>query len=68
MNGTSTLTVTLKNRIRVFFVYGTALATENGDALFFDDIYGHDQRLEAALNSRRPRTVTAIPKAPAAEP
>ena len=56
MNGTSTLTVTLKNRIRVFFVYGTALVTESGNALFFDDIYGHDQRLEAALNSRRPRS------------
>ena len=35
MNGTNTLTVTLKNHIRVFFVYGTALVTENGDALFF---------------------------------
>jgi murein L,D-transpeptidase YcbB/YkuD len=57
MSGTSTLTVTLKNRIRVFFVYGTALVTESGNALFFDDIYGHDQRLEAALNSRRPRSV-----------
>ena len=68
MNGTITSTVTLKNRIRVFIVYGTALATENGDALFFDDIYGHDQRLEAALNSRRPRSHPAIPKAPAAEP
>jgi murein L,D-transpeptidase YcbB/YkuD len=68
MNGTSSVTVTLKNRIRIFFVYGTALVTEKGDALFFDDIYGHDQRLEAALNSRRPRTVPAIPKAPAAEP
>jgi L,D-transpeptidase YcbB len=65
MNGTTTLTVTLKNRIRIFFVYGTALVTENGDALFFDDIYGHDQRLEAALNSRRPR---ALPKVQAAEP
>jgi murein L,D-transpeptidase YcbB/YkuD len=64
MNGASTLTVTLKNRIRVFFVYGTALVTENGDALFFDDIYGHDQRLEAALNSRRPRAET--PPAPTA--
>jgi murein L,D-transpeptidase YcbB/YkuD len=68
MNGTSSVTVTLKNRIRIFFVYGTALVTEKGDALFFDDIYGHDQRLEAALNSRRPRTVPAISKAPAAEP
>jgi murein L,D-transpeptidase YcbB/YkuD len=67
MNGTSSLTVTLKNRIRVFFVYGTALVTENGDALFFDDIYGHDQRLEAALNSRRPRAPAPTPGAPAAE-
>ena len=57
MNGANPMTVTLKNRIRVFFVYGTALATERGDVLFFDDIYGHDQRLEEALNSRRPRTV-----------
>ena len=65
MNGTSTVTVNLKNRIRIFIVYGTALVTENGDALFFDDIYGHDQRLEAALNSRRPRTAAAKP---AAEP
>lgn len=65
MNGTSTVTVNLKNRIRIFVVYGTALVTENGDALFFDDIYGHDQRLEAALNSRRPRTAAAKP---AAEP
>ena len=68
MNGTSTLTVTLKNRIRIFFVYGTALVTEKGDALFFDDIYGHDQRLEAALNSRRPRFVPATIGAAAAEP
>jgi len=67
MNGTSTLTVTLKNRIRIFFVYGTALVTEKGDALFFDDIYAHDQRLEAALNSRRPRTVPAMTRAPASE-
>ena len=60
MNGTSPLTVTLKNRIRVFIVYGTALATENGNILFFDDIYGHDQRLAEALNSRRPRSAAAV--------
>jgi murein L,D-transpeptidase YcbB/YkuD len=59
MNGTSPTTVTLKNHIRVFFVYGTALATEQGNVLFFDDIYGHDQRLEEALNSRRPRSAAA---------
>ena len=59
MNGANPVTVTLKNRIRVFIVYGTALATENGNILFFDDIYGHDQRLDEALNSRRPRTAAA---------
>jgi murein L,D-transpeptidase YcbB/YkuD len=60
MNGTNPVTVTLKNRIRVFIVYGTALATENGNVLFFDDIYGHDQRLEEALASHRPRSAGAV--------
>ncbi len=59
MNGPSPQTVTLKNRIRVFIVYGTALATESGNVLFFDDIYGHDRRLEAALNARRARTAAS---------
>ncbi len=59
MNGTSPVTVTLKEHIRVFFVYGTALANEQGSVLFFDDIYGHDQRLIEALNSRRPRSEAA---------
>ncbi|MDB6086040.1 MAG: uncharacterized protein JWN43_3921 [Gammaproteobacteria bacterium] len=54
MNGAAPTTVTLKDHIRVFMVYGTALATEGGDVLFFDDIYGHDQRLQDALHSRRP--------------
>jgi murein L,D-transpeptidase YcbB/YkuD len=53
MNGTGPLTVTLKNRIRVFIVYGTAIATENGNISFFDDIYRHDDRLEKALEARR---------------
>jgi murein L,D-transpeptidase YcbB/YkuD len=55
MNGDKPLTVTLKNRIRVFIVYGTALATERGNILFFDDIYRHDERLEKALEARRVR-------------
>jgi len=38
-------------------LFALMLVTESGNALFFDDIYGHDQRLEAALNSRRPRSV-----------
>jgi murein L,D-transpeptidase YcbB/YkuD len=55
MNGSATLTVPLKNHIRVLIVYGTAMALEDGRILFFDDIYGHDQRLEAALDARRMR-------------
>jgi murein L,D-transpeptidase YcbB/YkuD len=61
MNDADTQTVTLKNRIRVFFLYGTALAIEDGRVFFFEDIYGHDHRLEAALDSRRPRI--ALPAA-----
>jgi murein L,D-transpeptidase YcbB/YkuD len=55
MNGDKPLTVTLKNRIRVFIVYGTAMATEKGNVLFFDDIYRHDERLEKALEARHVR-------------
>jgi murein L,D-transpeptidase YcbB/YkuD len=56
MNDANPLTVVLKNRIRVFIVYGTVLATEQGQILFFDDIYGHDARLERALQARREGT------------
>ena len=55
MDGPKSLTVPLRNRIRVFIVYGTAVALERGDILFFDDIYGHDARLWQALQARRPR-------------
>ncbi|HEY4443015.1 MAG TPA: L,D-transpeptidase family protein [Steroidobacteraceae bacterium] len=56
MDGDKPLTVTLKNRIRVFIVYGTAIATEKGNVLFFDDIYRHDERLEKALEAKRVRS------------
>jgi murein L,D-transpeptidase YcbB/YkuD len=37
----------------VFILYGTALATEAGDTLFFDDIYSQDAKLARLLASRR---------------
>lgn len=61
MNGARPLTVTLTNRIRVFIVDGTALATENGDILFLDDIYRHDERLRAALQARTVSTTVREP-------
>ncbi len=51
-DGADSFTVPLKTPIRVFIVYGTVLATENGEVLFFDDIYGHDERLEQALRAQ----------------
>jgi murein L,D-transpeptidase YcbB/YkuD len=68
MNGESSLTVTLKTPIRVFIVYGTSLANEQGRILFFDDIYGHDARLVQALAARRVRNIVPGPAASPAPP
>jgi murein L,D-transpeptidase YcbB/YkuD len=45
--------VPLSKPIRVMIIYGTAMATERGETLFFEDIYRHDARLEALLANRR---------------
>ena len=37
--------VTLKTPIPVYIFYSTVLADANGRAMFFNDIYGHDQIL-----------------------
>lgn len=49
MEGPVTQHVRLAHPIPVLILYGTALATEDGRILFFDDIYGHDRRLAALL-------------------
>ena len=43
--------VFLKRPIPVLVVYGTAMALENGEVLFFDDIYGHDAKLKKLLRN-----------------
>jgi murein L,D-transpeptidase YcbB/YkuD len=48
-SGKDNVTVNLSKRVPVIIVYGTALAYENGEVHFSDDIYGHDARLAAAL-------------------
>ena len=45
-------TLRLDRGLPVLITYGTAIFKE-GRIHFFDDIYGHDRRLDAAL--RRPR-------------
>jgi L,D-transpeptidase YcbB len=46
------LWIKLARPIRVFILYTTALAAEDGRALFFKDIYGHDSKLQAVLDNR----------------
>ena len=50
MNGTETRWVKLATPVRVMILYGTVLALESGQVLFFQDIYGHDRRLERLLH------------------
>jgi len=42
--------VALRESIPVMILYATAMATEAGPVLFFDDIYGHDRKLGALLH------------------
>jgi murein L,D-transpeptidase YcbB/YkuD len=51
MNGAPNQRVNLSKPIQVMIVYGTAMATESGQVLFFDDIYGHDETLEKLLQA-----------------
>jgi murein L,D-transpeptidase YcbB/YkuD len=44
-----TLRVNLAKPLRVMIFYGTVAATESLGVLFFEDIYGHDAKLAAAL-------------------
>ena len=47
--GRDNVTVTLAQRVPVFIIYGTAIAYENDEVHFYDDIYGHDAKLARAL-------------------
>jgi murein L,D-transpeptidase YcbB/YkuD len=42
MSGDATVRVDLQEPVRVYFVYGTAIARESGEVLFFEDVYGLD--------------------------
>ena len=53
MEGSGTVPVNLVHPFPVFIVYMTATADENGEAHFFDDIYGKDEALRRALAQRK---------------
>jgi murein L,D-transpeptidase YcbB/YkuD len=46
MNADTGTRINLAQPIRVFLIYATALALEDGRVLFFEDIYHHDEKLE----------------------
>ncbi|HEX7152179.1 MAG TPA: L,D-transpeptidase family protein [Thermoanaerobaculia bacterium] len=46
--------VILKKPIPVMIIYATAVATEDGQIHFYEDIYGHDETLENALAAGYP--------------
>ncbi|MGR8935230.1 MAG: L,D-transpeptidase family protein [Gammaproteobacteria bacterium] len=46
--------VRLKDAIPVIIFYATAMTDSHGNALFFDDIYGHDNNLSVALLKKTP--------------
>ena len=47
--GNDNVTVNLAQKVPVFIIYATAIAYENNEVHFHDDIYGHDAKLAAAL-------------------
>ncbi|MFO1378005.1 MAG: L,D-transpeptidase family protein [Steroidobacteraceae bacterium] len=52
MKGDAPERVYLPAPVRVFFVYGTALASDT-QVFFFEDVYGHDETLARALRASR---------------
>ena len=49
MNGEKSVQVNFRSPIPVLILYATARVDEDGRVDFYDDIYGHDVRLEQAL-------------------
>ena len=56
MNGSETRRVRLAHPIKVMILYGTVLATEAGQVMFFEDLYGQDRALERLLG------LSAVPR------
>jgi L,D-transpeptidase YcbB len=53
MCGTQTLRIHLLKPVRVIVFYSTAVATQSEGVLFFEDVYGHDRKLQGLLDARR---------------
>lgn len=54
MNGSPNQQVNLTHPIPVLIIYGTVVVADDGLVHFYDDIYGHDTRLEKTLQKGYP--------------
>lgn len=52
LNGPPNQRVNLSTPIELMILYGTVSVLESGRVRFFDDIYGHDRKLDALLRAR----------------
>jgi L,D-transpeptidase YcbB len=48
------VTVVLEKPIPVLILYGTVIVDEKNNVFFFDDVYGYDKELDAALKKGYP--------------
>jgi murein L,D-transpeptidase YcbB/YkuD len=48
-SGQDNVTINLNRQVPVYIVYASALAYENDEVHFYDDIYGHDLKLAQTL-------------------
>jgi murein L,D-transpeptidase YcbB/YkuD len=60
MNGEPNQRVNLARPVPVLILYVTARATESGQVRFFEDIYGHDAKLDALLRARGRQVPAAL--------
>ena len=67
-NGADNHQFNLKTPIPIVIFYATAIVAEDGQAHFFDDIYGYDESLQEVLSKGPPYPTQPYPSAPTAAP
>lgn len=45
--------IDLRRTVPIYFIYATAVASEQGEVFFYHDLYGHDARLDSLLQAEQ---------------
>jgi L,D-transpeptidase YcbB len=67
-NGTDNRTVSLKTPLPIVIFYLTAIVEEDGQAHFFDDIYGYDEEMQKVFSKGPPYPIKPEPIVPKTKP